>query len=148
MGFWCLVCRLFIVDLAHMPAGCGTWPAFWLVGPGWPNDGEIDIIEGVNNAASDTTTLHSSQGCSQAGVADSEFTGKRSVGKNGRPATDCWVKDPNEFGNQGCGISAGTGSYGAPFNAVSEPIATELISNPISYGQSSVITQVVTDPID
>lgn len=108
---------LFIVDLAHMPTGCGTWPAFWLVGPGWPNDGEIDIIEGVNKAASDTTTLHSSQGCSQAGVADSEFTGKRSVGKNGQPATDCWVNDPNEFGNQGCGISAGAGSYGAPFNA-------------------------------
>ena len=27
---------LFILDVAHMPTGCGTWPAFWLVGPNWP----------------------------------------------------------------------------------------------------------------
>lgn len=38
---------LFIVDLQHMPAStCGTWPAFWLFGDDWPNNGEIDIIEG------------------------------------------------------------------------------------------------------
>lgn len=38
-----------VLDLAHMPAGCGTWPAFWTLsqqGP-WPNGGEIDIIEGM-----------------------------------------------------------------------------------------------------
>jgi hypothetical protein len=26
----------------------GTWPAYWLCGPNWPQGGEIDIIEGVN----------------------------------------------------------------------------------------------------
>lgn len=29
---------LFVVDVGHMPTGCGTWPAFWLVGPNWPNE--------------------------------------------------------------------------------------------------------------
>ncbi|OBT60169.1 hypothetical protein VE03_10456 [Pseudogymnoascus sp. 23342-1-I1] len=38
---------LFVTDIAHIPSGvCGTWPAFWLFGPDWPNSGEIDIIEG------------------------------------------------------------------------------------------------------
>lgn len=33
---------LVIVDLEHMPGGiCGTWPAFWMVGPDWPTNGEI-----------------------------------------------------------------------------------------------------------
>ena len=33
---------LVIVDIEHMPGGvCGTWPAFWMVGPNWPYDGEI-----------------------------------------------------------------------------------------------------------
>jgi hypothetical protein len=40
---------IFVLDLAHMPAGCSTWPAFWTLskqGP-WPAGGEIDIIEGT-----------------------------------------------------------------------------------------------------
>jgi hypothetical protein len=27
-----------------MPVGCGTWPAFWMFGPDWPNGGEIDTL--------------------------------------------------------------------------------------------------------
>ena len=29
---------LIIADIAHMPGSiCGAWPAFWTVGPNWPN---------------------------------------------------------------------------------------------------------------
>jgi hypothetical protein len=38
-----------IGDIAHMPEGCATWPAFWTLsraGP-WPNGGEVDIVEGL-----------------------------------------------------------------------------------------------------
>ena len=41
---------LSVIDLAHMPTGCATWPAYWMnSGKGkWPMFGEIDIIEGAH----------------------------------------------------------------------------------------------------
>jgi beta-glucanase (GH16 family) len=46
-----------------MPSGQGLWPAFWLVGAdedttGWPEIGEIDIIELVSNATTYHSTIH------------------------------------------------------------------------------------------
>jgi len=41
-----------IIDLEHMPHGCGTWPAFWTLsqkGP-WPTGGEVDIIEVIHGS--------------------------------------------------------------------------------------------------
>ncbi len=50
-----------------LPAGAGTWPAFWLLGPGpWPDTGEIDVLEhyaqrgtGDNTYGWAETNLHS-----------------------------------------------------------------------------------------
>jgi len=94
---------LFIMDLSHMPTGCGTWPAWWTVGPNWPSGGEIDIIEGVNTDSADQTTLHTNPGCTMANEDRSKFTGNL-------VNADCQ-------GNTGCGIKTGAGSYGAPFNS-------------------------------
>jgi len=101
---------LVILDLEHMPGGiCGTWPAFWMVGPNWPNDGEIDIIEGVNQQTSNDMTLHTSEGCTMSSSGD--FTG--SV-----VSTDCWIDDPDQSDNEGCQITtSNTETYGTGFNA-------------------------------
>ncbi len=44
------------------PVGKGTWPAFWMLGKnfpavGWPQTGEVDIME-MNNRYSDANTTH------------------------------------------------------------------------------------------
>lgn len=101
---------LFIGDFAHMPAGtgegksCGIWPAFWTTGPDWPNSGEIDIIEGVNNQAANGITLHAAKGCNMD-VSGSEST-------QNQTAADC------EDDTAGCGqATTSANNYGNEFNA-------------------------------
>lgn len=108
---------LFVADIAHMPSssksGCGLWPAFWTFGEtgGWPNSGEIDIIEGVNSATSTTFTMHTSAGCSFS-------QGNCNAGN----------------GNTGCGMNTTDNqSYGAGFNAIGGGVyAVEWTSEAIS----------------
>jgi hypothetical protein len=57
---------LFIADIEHMPDNvCGSWPAFWTFHnqDTWPTNGEIDILEGVNNMNDNAVTLHTQFGC-------------------------------------------------------------------------------------
>ncbi|CAE6526974.1 unnamed protein product [Rhizoctonia solani] len=55
-----------ILDVRHMPQGCGSWPAYWTTNTAnWPAAGEIDIIEGVNDQAPNAATLHTTAGCTQ-----------------------------------------------------------------------------------
>lgn len=43
----------------QVPSGQGTWPAFWLVGPGsWPQGGEVDVMETVNGSNQLHTSNH------------------------------------------------------------------------------------------
>ncbi|MCJ1405411.1 hypothetical protein MMC11_008639 [Xylographa trunciseda] len=99
---------LVVLSLAHMPGGiCGTWPAFWMFGPQWPASGEIDIIEGVNNANTNSMTGHTTPGCSATYPA-SAFTGAEL-------SSNC---DTAVNNNQGCStVDPDSRSYGAGFNA-------------------------------
>ncbi|KAI9573510.1 glycoside hydrolase family 16 protein [Boletus coccyginus] len=94
-----------IFDIRHMPEGCGTWPAVWTVGGDWPNQGEIDILEGVNNMTPNTATLHTGSNCRMSSYRD--MTG-RSISQN------CAAY---ETGNAGCGVQlSDPASFGVPFN--------------------------------
>lgn len=56
---------LVILDLHHMPVGKGAWPAFWSNGDdsirGWPDCGEIDILEGVHDSGQNQFTIHTAR---------------------------------------------------------------------------------------
>jgi hypothetical protein len=99
---------LFIADIAHMPGSiCGVWPAYWLFGPNWPNSGEIDVIEGVNLAGTDTITLHTAAGCTINTAGSQSGTVLQNSNCNADNA------------NTGCGVTTTTANaYGNGFNDI------------------------------
>ena len=116
---------LIILDLEHMPYGCGTWPAFWTLGPNWPTSGEIDIIEGVNSQSTNSLTAHTNAGCSITNTGAMSGTISTS---------SCDVNDPDQATNAGCSIAtSNTESYGPGLNAIGGGVyATEWTSNAVS----------------
>ncbi len=100
---------LVIADIVHMPGGiCGTWPAFWMVGADWPNNGAIDIVEGVNDQASNSMTLHTSQGVVVNNNTD--FSGDL-------VSANCDIDAPDQPTNAGCSIGdASNLTFGTNFN--------------------------------
>ncbi|KAK0434567.1 glycoside hydrolase family 16 protein [Armillaria borealis] len=98
---------LMILDVQHMPVGCGTWPAFWTVsedGP-WPNGGEIDIIEGVNMNCDNLSSLHTTGNCTMPDTRNQ---------KGNTVSSNC---DATVNNNQGCGTAfTQPNSYGTAFN--------------------------------
>lgn len=122
---------LFILDLRHMPSGCGVWPAFWLTDEAnWPVNGEIDIVEGVNYQTVAKTALHTTKGCSMNDVPQGVKSGTwdeavgipdRATGipdMTMRYATNCFVYDPKQWLNQGCvAVDKSGGTIGIPLNS-------------------------------
>jgi len=97
---------LVLLDAVHLPAGCSVWPAFYLLGDSWPNNGEIDIIENVNLATAAQYSLHTLNGCKHP---------TDTAGETGTiVSTDCFNATN---GNQGCIVKESQqNSFGAGFN--------------------------------
>lgn len=75
-----------IIDVEHMPTGCSTWPALWMFNPDWPNQGEIDIWEGVHTQRNNLTSLHTKEGCylpDDATLKESDPLSKNCLGGTG-----------------------------------------------------------------
>ncbi|KAJ4485540.1 glycoside hydrolase family 16 protein [Lentinula aciculospora] len=101
---------IWILDALHMPTGCGTWPSFWTNGPNSPADGEIDIVEGVNDYTNNQATIHTNPGCTISS-SNSTVLGITGTVVGG---TNCAAAETN---NQGCGVrSSSDVSFGAAFN--------------------------------
>ncbi|KAJ3931840.1 MAG: hypothetical protein NXY57DRAFT_961400 [Lentinula lateritia] len=77
-----------------------VWPSFWMLVTDvlWPNSGEIDIIEAVNNLDSNQYALQTTSGC---------FLGTNSIQSGSILRTNCSTaagcvvqeKKPNSFGS-------------------------------------------------
>ena len=81
------------------------------VGPNWPQGGEIDIAEGVNEYTSNQVTLHTTPGCTMPS------TDPNALGITGSvtASADC---ETEATGNAGCGWrDTRSNSWGAPFNS-------------------------------
>jgi len=113
---------LFIADFEKMPKGPTTWPAWWSVGDltTWPADGEIDVLEGVNDAVVNQMTLHTSADCTLDTTKAELFTG---VSKN---PTDCESPGPNND-NLGCAVvDSGPNVFGQDFNVVNGGVTAHI----------------------
>jgi hypothetical protein len=106
---------LFVFDAVHMPEGCGNHYAWWMTGPQWPNNGEIDIVECINTGTTARHTLHAGSkltgtNCSMEGSNASDFSGH----------TTPWPPTPKSLtcgAQPGCEIiSADNMSCGKGFN--------------------------------
>ncbi|KAJ7287593.1 glycoside hydrolase family 16 protein [Mycena rebaudengoi] len=97
-----------VLNLWHMPTGCGTWPAWWSLskaGP-WPHGGEVDMIEGVNKNENNLASMHTAPNCTM------------SQQRNQRGHTVSTNCDATVNYNQGCGVSFDDkpNSFGKGFN--------------------------------
>ncbi|KZV99433.1 hypothetical protein EXIGLDRAFT_234843 [Exidia glandulosa HHB12029] len=100
---------VFVMDAVHIPFGCSVWPAYWTSAEVWPEGGEIDILENVNQATNNQMALHTHGTC----TISPESTGTAMTGSvvfedcgnalNGN--TGCVVRDPS------------TKSFGKDFNS-------------------------------
>ncbi|TDL19676.1 hypothetical protein BD410DRAFT_791798 [Rickenella mellea] len=96
---------VWVADMLHVPFGCSTWPAFWSQAEVWPEGGEIDTFEGVNQIGQNTMSLHTEPGCTHQANATQSSTIINTI--------DC---DSRANANSGCGVAdPNNSSYGAPF---------------------------------
>ncbi|THH27512.1 hypothetical protein EUX98_g6672 [Antrodiella citrinella] len=101
---------LFIADMYSMPHGCSTWPAYWMVGDDWPNQGELDILEGVNDQTTNQITAHTGSVCNlvtNAVQTTGRIVGETCQSSNGANAGCNYALDNNATYGHGFNMNAG-----------------------------------------
>ncbi|KAF9525044.1 concanavalin A-like lectin/glucanase domain-containing protein [Crepidotus variabilis] len=104
---------VWITDVVHMPFGCSVWPAIWTTGETWPDQGEIDILEGINLYQSNHMALHTRENCKHSTSVSQ--TGE-SGGNDCSTDAGCQVED-KDLRSYGEGFNqAGGGVYATEFS--------------------------------
>ncbi|KAH7633379.1 hypothetical protein B0T09DRAFT_333695 [Sordaria sp. MPI-SDFR-AT-0083] len=105
---------LFVAKFSHFPKPvCGAWPAFWMVGDNWPQDGEVDIYEMWSLADHNRITYHTG---TPAQVGECKLVDETHV-----ETTETWNCDNYATGqwvNEGCGVTEKQGQWGSPSGGV------------------------------
>ena len=61
---------VFLMELDHMPTGCGTWPAWWMHKDPGISRGRIDIIDTFNDFSVNQASGHVLGNCDLSNVDD------------------------------------------------------------------------------
>jgi len=123
---------LVIGDFWAFAHGPTVWPAFWAVGPAWPNTGEIDIFEFVNDYTSNQYTLHTGSNavCKANPNVGPKFKSANSTMNKSflgtSVTTECQSSGAN---NAGCAFTDVPGSAGHAFNAAGGGVYAMLWNN-------------------
>uniref|UniRef100_A0A914DP19 GH16 domain-containing protein n=1 Tax=Acrobeloides nanus TaxID=290746 RepID=A0A914DP19_9BILA len=100
-----------------MPSGNTTWPSWWFQGPNWPNNGEIDVLEGVYGMNYNLISLHTGNNCTMQQNYSTYFNGTW-VDSGNKPYLSCYqYANSTNTTNQGCSVEAPKGTFQDAFNA-------------------------------
>ncbi|NUK24625.1 glycoside hydrolase family 16 protein [Streptomyces lunaelactis] len=80
-----------------------NWPAFWTNGQSWPEDGEMDVMEGLSGRA--CYHFHSPSG-GPGGCAPGDFTGWHTYGAEWNPGSVMYYYDGKQVGRITTGITS------------------------------------------
>jgi hypothetical protein len=87
--------------------------------PSWPNQGQLNTIDYVNNKQTVTSGGYTSDGCNMETQDTSLFTGVYHwADSTGRPADNCCVSAPDQHPGQGCSFAGKSVPVGSAFNSV------------------------------
>ncbi|KAK3403126.1 hypothetical protein B0T20DRAFT_343923 [Sordaria brevicollis] len=105
---------LFIAKFNHFPKPvCGAWPAFWMVGDNWPQDGEVDIYEMWSMADHNRITYHTG---TPEQVGECKIIDETHIESSETRNCDNYAK--GQWTNEGCGVTEKKGQWGNPNGGV------------------------------
>nr|XP_031860784.1 uncharacterized protein CI109_003828 [Kwoniella shandongensis]KAA5527856.1 hypothetical protein CI109_003828 [Kwoniella shandongensis] len=144
---------VWVMDAVHMPYGCSVWPAFWTQGTNWPTNGEIDIVEGINQRTFNQMALHTGEAGTCTVSNSTSMTGSVDISNCNNDATQnsgCTVLD-NDNNSYGEGFAtAGGGVYVAEFATDGIRmwfLTRSAVPSSLSVSASSIDTSTLGTPV-